>query len=60
MEALIDRGFGRQTEELSKFPADGTLADLLATFRHDSSKEEFLWAYIEAVTGEKGVHQKEY
>jgi hypothetical protein len=27
---------------------------------HDSTREEFLWHYIEAMTGEQDVHQKEY
>lgn len=59
-KVLTEKSWPHQAEALSKFPTDATLTDLLATFRHDSSAEEFLWHYIEAVTDEKGVHHKVY
>lgn len=57
---LTERSFSHQVEALAELPAEATLGDLLSKFRADSSKEEFLWFYIEAVKGEKDVHQKVY
>lgn len=52
---LTECNFNRQVEALAQLPMDATLSDLLSNFRSDGSKEEFLWSYIEAVTGEKDV-----
>ena len=57
---LIEKSWPDQAEALSKLPVDATLRNLLAKFRHDSSAEEFLWHYIEAMTGEKDMHLKVY
>lgn len=59
-KVLTEKSWPHQAEALSKLPTDATLHDVLATFRRDSSAEEFLWYYIEAVTDEKEVHQKVY
>jgi len=60
VKVLTEKSWSHQAEVLSKLSTDATLRDVLATFRHDSSAEEFLWYYIEAVTDEKGLHQKVY
>ncbi len=52
--------FGMVLEKLDQLPEDAAVQDLLALFRHDSSREEFLWYYIEAVTGEKDMDLKTY
>lgn len=59
-KVLTEKSWPHQAEALSKLPTEATLRDLLAKFRHDSSAEEFLWHYIEAVTDEKDVHHKVY
>lgn len=59
-KVLIEKSWPHQADALSTLPADATLTDLLATFRHDSQAEEFLWHYVVAVTGEKDVHRKVY
>lgn len=55
-----DKVFPGQLEAIPGLPPEATLRDLLAKFRHDSSAEEFLWYYIEAVTNEEDVHLKVY
>ena len=51
---VIDRCFSMAIEGLPNLRADATLPDfLLELFLHDSSREEFLWAYISEMTGEK-------
>lgn len=60
MSVLTGQSWPRQAEGLKTLPTGATLRDLLGLFRHDSSAEEFLWHYIEAVTGEEGVHRKVY
>lgn len=55
-----EKTFPAPLETLPTLPPEATLRDLLAKFRHDSSAEEFLWHYIEAVTDEKDVHHKVY
>jgi hypothetical protein len=57
---LVERSFSHQAEAVDQLPAEATLSDLLSKFRADSSKEEFLWFYIEAVTEEKNVAEKVY
>lgn len=57
---LINKSWPHQAKALSRLPIEATLRDLLAEFRHSSSAEEFLWYYIEAVMGEKDVHQRVY
>ena len=57
---LLAKGWIHVAAETLKLPEGCTLSDFLAKFKHDSSKEEFLWFYIEAVTGEKDVHNKVY
>jgi hypothetical protein len=52
--------FPRTAVELSKLPVTANLRNLLNEFRNPSSKEEFLWFYIEAMTGEENVHEKPY
>ncbi len=47
-------------DELSHLLPEATLLDLLAMFRRDDSKEEFLWHYIEFITQDKGVHLRVY
>lgn len=57
---LVEISFTRVHEAFKDKPAGATLQDLLDCFKHDSQAEEFLWYYVEAVTGEKKVHQKVY
>jgi hypothetical protein len=57
---LTGKSWPHQAKALLGLKANATLRNLLATFRHDSSAEEFLWEYIEAVTNEKDVHCKVY
>lgn len=59
-QVLIDKVWPAQAEALEALPANASFLDLLATFRHEASREEFLWHYIEAVTGEEGLCNKEY
>ncbi|TSC70657.1 MAG: hypothetical protein CEO12_237 [Parcubacteria group bacterium Gr01-1014_46] len=59
-KVLVEKSFSRAAESFKDKPADATLQDLLGCFKHDSQAEEFLWHYVEAVTGEKEVHQKVY
>lgn len=59
-KVLIEKTFVRARAAFAEKPADATLQDLLACFTADSSAEEFLWHYVEAVTGEKDVHHKVY
>ncbi|KKQ45755.1 MAG: hypothetical protein US63_C0011G0023 [Candidatus Moranbacteria bacterium GW2011_GWC2_37_8] len=59
-KVLVDKSWPHQAEALDNLPSEATLKDLLSTFIHDSSAEEFLWHYIEALTGEKEVHNKTY
>lgn len=49
-----------QVDQLSPLPPDPTLRDFLAIYPQEASKEEFLWYYIERVTGERQVHFKVY
>lgn len=60
LKVLVDKTFVRARAAFVEKPADATLQDLLACFTADSSREEFLWHYVEAVTGEKDVHKKIY
>lgn len=57
---LLEKTFSRACEVFSALPTDTTWPDLLSCFKHDSSAEEFLWHYVEAVTGEKDVYKKVY
>jgi hypothetical protein len=57
---LVGRSWSRRIKDLSDLPPTAVLRDLLARFKHDSSAEEFLWFYIEAVTHETNVHEKVY
>jgi hypothetical protein len=57
---LIEKSFTGTYAAIKGKPADATLQDLLDCFKHDSQAEEFLWYYVEAVTGEENVHQKVY
>lgn len=60
LKVLVDKAFVQSHETFLKKPADATLQDLLECFVHDSSREEFLWHYVETVTGEKEVYRKVY
>ncbi len=51
---------GMHLEPLMALPPEATIQDFLSTFKYDSSAEEFLWAYIELMTGEKDVGKKVY
>lgn len=53
MQVLVDRVFPHQVKALEKLPTGASLRDLLATFRMDGSREEFLQFYVEALGGEK-------
>lgn len=55
-----ERAFPAPLKALPTLPREATLSDLLAKFLRDSLAEEFLWFYIEAVTDERGVHNKVY
>jgi hypothetical protein len=55
-----DYTWPRVLENFSTLAADATVKDVLTLFRNDSSAEEFLWYYIEAVTDAKDVHQQVY
>jgi hypothetical protein len=57
---LEEQIWSEQMEALFKLPETATLQDLLAKFQDDRSKEEFLWFYIEAVTGEENIDLKKY
>lgn len=57
---LIEKNWSQVAKKLADLPLAATLWDLLAQFRNDSSKEEFLWYYIEGVMHEKNVHEKVY
>lgn len=46
--------------KLQDLPDDVSVRDILALFRDDSSAEEFLWFYIEAMTDERDVYDKVY
>lgn len=59
-KVLTDKCWPHQAEALAGMSGEVTLNDLLSSFRNDSSVEEFLWHYIEAVTGEKDIHHKVY
>lgn len=59
-KVLVEKSWSHQAEEIDKLPDDATLPDLLAKFRYDSSAEEFLWHYVEAVTGDKEAYKKVY
>ncbi len=50
---LNDRSFPHQVVALGELPTEAGLRELLATFRADSSREEFLQFYVEALGGEK-------
>lgn len=52
-KVLHERSFRHQLNALQELPTEATLRDLLATFRADSSREEFLQFYVEALGGEK-------
>lgn len=60
LKVLVEKTFPRALEAFSALPADATMQDLLGCFKHDSQAEEFLWHYVEAVTGEKDVYRKVY
>lgn len=52
-QVLVERSFPHQVKALGELPTYASLRDLLATFRADSSREEFLQFYVEALGGEK-------
>lgn len=52
-QVLAERVFPHQLDALKILPVDATLLDLLKRFRADSSREEFLEFYIEALGGKK-------
>ena len=64
----VDLNAIKQTCELRSFsfdmfatmPDNATMREALFRFRNGSSREEFLWFYIEIVTGEENVHKKMY
>lgn len=59
-KVLVEKSFAWAHDAFSSLSVEATMQDLLGCFRHDSSAEEFLWHYVEAVTGEKDVHHKIY
>ncbi len=59
-KVLKEKSFHATAEKVKALEATCTLQDVLAQFRNDSSREEFLWFYIEEATEEKDVHNKVY
>lgn len=59
-KVLVDKCWSNQVDALDKLADGALLEDLLFAFIHDSSAEEFLWYYIEAITGKKDIHLRVY
>lgn len=59
-QVCADKAFDWLAPELAALPVDATVHDLVSCFRHASSAEEFLWYYIERVTGERQIHHRVY
>ena len=59
-KVLIEKSWQCYLGILHELGPGATLRDLLRKFKFDASAEEFLWFYIEAVTGNKNVHEKVY
>ncbi len=52
--------FASVLRSLQQHPSVATFSELIPLFRHEGSVEEFLWHYIEAMTGESDVHSRVY
>lgn len=58
IRALKD--FPLQRRSIEKLGPDAGLENVRKLFKYDSTLEEFLWNYIEEVTGEKNLHLRIY
>jgi hypothetical protein len=60
MQICRKHSFLNPQRAISSLPPTATLQDLMEKFHYDCTAEEFLWSYIEAMTGEKDVEHKVY